>query len=76
MAKEPVSKVPYLDSKREQTRLGGESACLVHQARSAEEALREPEGRMVDLDARLQQEALNELSTVMAELAQLTDLHG
>ncbi|KAF0113090.1 MAG: HlyD family secretion protein [Rhodospirillaceae bacterium] len=68
------SKVSYLDARQEQTRLEGENLRLVHQARIAEEALREAEGRLVDLDARLRQDALNELSTVMAELAQLNEV--
>ncbi|MGE5506701.1 MAG: HlyD family type I secretion periplasmic adaptor subunit [Actinomycetota bacterium] len=71
--KELASKVVYFNVLRELERLKGERARFLGQLKTAREALAEAETRLTDQRSKLSHDALNEMGTVTAELAQLRE---
>ena len=69
-----VSRVVYLETKRNLSRAQGDLAAVVGEQARAAEAKSEAESSLAELDARLRNEALDEMGTVSAELAQVTEL--
>lgn len=73
LAKGLNSQVSFLIIKRESERLKGERARLLAQIRTSREALAEAESRLQDQRSKLAQDALTEMGTAGAELAQLRE---
>ncbi|MGE5504340.1 MAG: HlyD family type I secretion periplasmic adaptor subunit [Actinomycetota bacterium] len=71
-----VSRVVYLDNRRELSRVRGELTRIVGQAATAREALTEVEQRLADNKATLYRQTMDELGTVVAELAQVQESIG
>ena len=71
-----VTRVQYLDTKREQARMRGELARVVGQTISAREALAEVRNRMTDQTSTLRKQAMDDLGTVIGELAQVQESIG
>ncbi|RAU20110.1 hypothetical protein CU669_20135 [Paramagnetospirillum kuznetsovii] len=71
--KELTSKVVYFNILREFERLKGERARFQGQLKTAREALAEADTRLADQKTKLAHDALNEMGTVTAELAQLRE---
>ena len=71
--KELTSKVVYFNILREYERLKGERARFQGQVKTAREALAEAQTRLADQKTKLSHDALNEMGTVTAELAQLRE---
>ncbi|GAB3446490.1 HlyD family type I secretion periplasmic adaptor subunit [Insolitispirillum peregrinum] len=67
------SKVAYYDAKRSLAAVESELHRLEGQERTAREAISELDHRLKDLDSTQRQDALNELGTVTAELAQVEE---
>ncbi len=67
------SKVSYYDAKRTMASIESEMHRLEGQERTATEAINELERRILDLASNQRQDALNELGTVAAELAQVDE---
>lgn len=68
-----VSRVLFLDNKRELARIQGELARIIGQAVTARESLAEAEGRLVDSQSTLTRQTMDELGTVVSELAQVQE---
>jgi len=71
-----VTRVQYLDSKRELARMRGELARIIGQAVTAREALVETQNRLIDQLSTVRKTSMDELGTVIAELAQVQESIG
>ena len=69
-----VSRVIYLETKRNLSRARGDLAAVIGEQARAREARAEAQSSLAELEARLRNEALDEMGTVSAELAQVTEL--
>ena len=76
VAQHLVTRVQYLDSKRELARMRGELSRLLGQAVTAREALAEVRNRLVDQLSGVHKTTMDELGTVIAELAQVQESIG
>jgi HlyD family secretion protein/adhesin transport system membrane fusion protein len=76
VAKGLVSRVVYLDTKREFTRIQGEIARLVGQEVTARNSLMEVENRLIDSRSALQKQTMDELGVTINELAQVQESVG
>ncbi|ARJ65417.1 membrane-fusion protein [Magnetospirillum sp. ME-1] len=76
VAKGLVSRVVYLDTKRELSRVQGELARLIGQEVTAREALGEVENRLMDNKSSLQKATMDDLGTTINELAQVQESIG
>jgi len=76
VAQHLVTRVQYLDSKRELARMQGELSRTVGQAVTAREALAEVQNRLVDQLSSVHKTTMDDLSTVIAELAQVQESIG
>lgn len=76
VAQHLVTRVTYLDTKREQARLRGELARVLGQAVTAREALAESESRLMDLDSTQHKQSMDDLGTTISELAQVQESIG
>lgn len=71
-----VSRVVFLDTKRELSRVQGELARLIGQEVTAREALAEVENRLIDNRSSLQKVTMDDLGTTINELAQVQESVG
>jgi HlyD family secretion protein/adhesin transport system membrane fusion protein len=71
-----ISRVVYLDNKRELARVKGEVARIIGQIVTAREALNEVENRLHDSKRTLQRQTMDELGITIAELAQVQESLG
>jgi HlyD family secretion protein/adhesin transport system membrane fusion protein len=71
-----VSRVVFLDTKRELSRVQGELARLIGQEVTAREALAEVENRLIDNKSSLQKQTMDDLGTTINELAQVQESIG
>jgi membrane fusion protein, adhesin transport system len=71
-----VSRVVFLDTKREMSRVQGELARIIGQAVTAHEAIAEAENRLIDSKSSLQKQTMDELGTTVNELAQVQESIG
>lgn len=71
-----ISRVNYLDSKRETARLEGELARTIGQTSTARDAIHEMEQRLVDQQSTLIKQNMDELGQSVAELAQVQESIG
>ena len=69
-----VSKVIYLETERNLSKTRGDLAAIAGELARAQEARAEAEVSLAELDSRLRNEALDEMGTVTAELAQVSQL--
>ena len=76
VAKGLVSRVVYLDTKREFTRVQGEVSRLVGQEVTARSALTETENRLIDSRSALQKQTMDDLGVTINELAQVQESIG
>ncbi|WP_082914781.1 HlyD family type I secretion periplasmic adaptor subunit [Paramagnetospirillum marisnigri] len=76
LAKGLNSQVSFLTIKRESERLKGESSRLLAQLHTSRESLAEAESRLQDQRSKLIQDAVTEMGTAGAELAQLRETRG
>ncbi len=76
VAKGLVSRVVFLDTKRELSRILGEVSRLVGQEITAREALSEVEHRLIDSTSSMQRQTMDELGTTVSELAQVQESIG
>ncbi|CAA7617415.1 Membrane-fusion protein [Candidatus Terasakiella magnetica] len=76
VAKGLVSRVVFLDTKRELSRVQGELARLLGQGASARDAMAEVENRLIDSRSSLQKQTMDELGTTVNELAQVQESIG
>ena len=68
-----MSRIVYLETKRELSRERGRLDEVVNQRRSARIAIAEIRGQLKELDSRLRREALDEMGRATAELAPLRE---
>lgn len=73
VAKGLVSRVAYLDNKREHARLKGELARVMGQTVTAREALSEAQHRLADHQTSLHKQTMDELGVTVNELAQVQE---
>ena len=73
MEQKLTPKLAYLSAARDLERLKGEKARFIAQERTGREALAEAESRLADQESKLGHDALNEMGTVTAELAQVQE---
>ncbi len=71
-----VTRVQYLDSRREQARMRGELAKVLGQTVTARDALTEAQNRLTDHESTVHKQTMDELSTVIGELAQVQESIG
>ncbi|MBC7905819.1 MAG: HlyD family type I secretion periplasmic adaptor subunit [Rhodospirillaceae bacterium] len=71
-----ISRVNYLDTKREHSRLQGELTRTIGQTTTARDLLRETEQRLVDQQSTLHKQAMDELGVAVSELAQVQETIG
>ena len=71
-----ITLVQLLDNKRELARLQGELTRNLSQTVTAREALSESESKLTDQDATLRKQNMDELSTVISEIAQVQESIG
>jgi HlyD family secretion protein/adhesin transport system membrane fusion protein len=76
VAKGLVSRVVFLDNKRELSRLQGELARIIGQAVTGREALAEAQNRLIDNRSTLQKQTMDELGITINELAQVQESIG
>jgi HlyD family type I secretion membrane fusion protein len=76
VAQHLVTRVQYLDTKREQARMRGDLARTVGQAVSARESLTEVRNRLLDQTSTLRKQSMDDLGTVIGELAQVQESIG
>ncbi len=76
VAKGLVSRVVFLDTKRELSRVQGEVARLVGQEVTARSALTEVENRLIDSRSALQKQTMDDLGVTINELAQVQESIG
>jgi len=67
------SRMAYLETRRQQAQMFGELQRLMGEMAATQEALAEAETRLIDLDATARHEALDEMGTLGAELAQVEE---
>ena len=68
-----TSRIIYLDTERELARLRGELAQSASNIRRAREGVAEAEARLLETEARLATDSLNEMGRLSAELAQVRE---
>ena len=68
-----VTLVQYLDTKREQARMRGELAKTIGQTMTARDALAEARNRLLDNTSTLRRQNMDDLSSVIGELAQVQE---
>jgi len=73
LAKGLVSRVVYLDTKRELARVEGERSRILGEVVTSQRALAEAKTRYLDVDAQLNQKATDELGAATSELAQVEE---
>ncbi|MBI5163329.1 MAG: HlyD family type I secretion periplasmic adaptor subunit [Magnetospirillum sp.] len=73
VAKNLISRVVYLDNKRELARMKGELSRMIGQTVTARESMSEVENRLVDQQTTLHKQTMDEMGTVVAELAQVQE---
>ncbi|MGE5475707.1 MAG: HlyD family type I secretion periplasmic adaptor subunit, partial [Bacteroidales bacterium] len=71
-----ISRVNYLDAKRELARIQGELTRTIGQAVTARDALHEMEQRLVDQQSTLLKQSMDDLGVTVAELAQVQESIG
>ncbi|MBC7953731.1 MAG: HlyD family type I secretion periplasmic adaptor subunit [Rhodospirillaceae bacterium] len=71
-----ISRVNYLDTKRELARVQGELSRTVGQSITARDALREMEQRLVDQNSTLHKQAMDDMGVTVSELAQVQETIG
>lgn len=71
-----ISRVNYLDAKRELARVQGDLTRTLNQAVTARDAIREMEQRMADQHSTLLKQTMDELGVTVAELAQVQESIG
>ena len=71
-----ITLVQFLDTKRELSRMQGELARNMGQTLTAKEALAENENKILDQEALLRKQSMDDLSTVISELAQVQESIG
>lgn len=71
-----VGRISLLDNKRELERVKGEREKAQSQAQSARQAAKEVEDRKIDQMAAMRKQAMDELGTTIAELAQVKESLG
>ena len=71
-----ITMVQYLDTKRELSRMQGELARNFGQTITAKESLSETENRLADQEATLRKQNMDDLSSVIGELAQVQESLG
>ncbi len=71
-----ISRVNYLDTKRELARVQGELTRTIGQGVTARDALREMEQRLVDQQSTTLKQTMDELGATVAELAQVQESIG
>lgn len=71
-----ITLVQLLDTKRELSRMQGELSRNLSQTLTAREALSEFESKLTDQEATLRKQNMDELSTVISELAQVQESIG
>lgn len=71
-----ISRVNYLDAKRELARVQGELTRTLNQAVTARDAIREMEQRLADQNSTLLKQTMDELGVTVAELAQVQESIG
>jgi len=76
VAKGLVSRVVFLDTKRELSRVQGELSRLIGQEVTAREALTETENRLIDSRSTVQKATMDELGVTVNELAQVQESIG
>jgi HlyD family secretion protein/adhesin transport system membrane fusion protein len=76
LSKGLVSRIVFLDNKREHSRVQGELARIVAQAVTARESLAEAENRLVDAQSTLYKQTMDDLGSVIGELAQVQESLG
>ncbi len=76
VAQHLVTRVQYLDTKREQSRMRGELARVEGQIISARDAVGEAQNRLIDQQSTVHKQTMDDLSTVIAELAQVQESIG
>ncbi|MDO8606309.1 MAG: HlyD family type I secretion periplasmic adaptor subunit [Phaeospirillum sp.] len=76
VAKGLVSRVVFLDTKRELSRVQGEVSRLIGQEITARSALTEVENRLIDSRSALQKQTMDELGVAINELAQVQESIG
>ncbi len=76
VAQHLVTRVQYLDTKREQARMRGELSKTLGQTLTARDALGEAQDRLLDNTSTLHKQSMDDLSTVIGELAQVQESIG
>ncbi|MBM3525479.1 MAG: HlyD family type I secretion periplasmic adaptor subunit, partial [Alphaproteobacteria bacterium] len=71
LAKGLVSRLVFLETQREHTRLQGEAAQTAENIQRARESVAEAEARLLETEARLASESLAEMGRLSADLAQV-----
>jgi HlyD family secretion protein/adhesin transport system membrane fusion protein len=71
-----ISRVNYLDTKRETARLEGELNRTIGQAVTARDATREMEQRLIDQQSTLHKQTMDDLGITVSELAQVQESIG
>ena len=71
-----ITLVQFLDTKRELARLQGELTRNMGQALTAQESLNETSSKLADQEATLRKQNMDELATVISELAQVHESLG
>ena len=71
-----ITVVQFLDTKRELSRMQGELARNLGQTLTAKESLAESENKLGDQEATLRKQNMDDLSTVISELAQVQESVG
>ena len=76
VAKGLISRVVFLDTKRELSRVQGELARIIGQEVTAREALSEVENRLIDSRSSIQKQTMDDLGVTINELAQVQESIG
>lgn len=71
-----ISRVNYLDTRREFSRVQGELTRTIGQTTTARDSLREMEQRLVDQNSTLYKQAMDEMGITVSELAQVQETIG
>jgi len=71
-----ITMVQFLDTKRELSRMQGELSRNLGQTLTARDALSESENKIVDQEATLRKQSMDDLATVISELAQVQESIG
>lgn len=76
VAEKLVTRVQYLDTKREEARVRGELSRTIGQAITATKTVTEYEHRLSDLQSTSRKQAMEDMSTTIGELAQVQESIG